>query len=232
MANFNVHFSVAATSSSIVAILGVNLNVMDFSHAPWLIFLGIVGGMLPDIDAVNSKPVRLLFNILALLSSTAVLSTLKNYVVPYQLFALAVVIYWLTRFLVLASIKRFTVHRGIFHSILALIFFTLLMVCISDYSFKQDAKYAWLNGFFLGFGFLVHLLLDEMYSVDLSNRRMKKSFGTALKLFNYKNLPSSALMTLLTIFLYWATPPLSELITVTEQRVGYFIFLISQYSEV
>ncbi|MGB4498382.1 MAG: metal-dependent hydrolase [Methylococcaceae bacterium] len=208
MANFNVHLSVAASSSAIAAVIGVNLNVMDFSHAPWLVFLGIVGGMLPDIDAVNSKPVRLLFNVLALLSATAVLSILKNYVVSYQLFALAFGIYWLTRFLVLASIKRFTVHRGIFHSILALLFFAFLMVCISDLAFKQNPMYAWLNGFFIGFGFLVHLLLDEMYSVDLSNRRMKKSFGTALKLFNYKNLPSSALMTLLTIFLYWATPSL------------------------
>lgn len=214
MANFNVHLSVAASSSSVVAVLGVNLNVMDISHAPWLVFLGIIGGMLPDVDAVNSKPVRLLFNVLALLSATAVLSALKNYVVSYQLFVLAGAIYWLTRYLVLASLARFTVHRGIFHSVLALFFFTLLMVCVSDYAFKQNAAYAWLNGFFLGFGFLVHLLLDEMYSVDLSNRRIKKSFGSALKLFNYKNLPSSALMTLLTIFFYWATPsPLPLLMT-------------------
>ncbi len=210
MANFNVHLSVAASSSAIAAVVGVNFNLIDFSHAPWLVFLGIVGGMLPDIDAVNSKPVRLLFNVLALLSATAVLSMLKNYVTSYQLFALVIAIYWLTRFLVLASIKRFTVHRGIFHSILALLFFSFLMVCISDLAFKQNSTYAWLNGFFIGFGFLVHLLLDEIYSVDLSNRRIKKSFGTALKLFNYKNLPSSALMALLTIFLYWATPPFSQ----------------------
>jgi hypothetical protein len=206
MANFNVHVSVAASASGVIAVLGVNLQLMDFSHAPWLVFLGIVGGMLPDVDAVNSKPVRLLFNVLALLSATAVLSTLKNYAQSYQLFALVAGIYWLTRYLVLASIARFTVHRGIFHSILALLFFSLAMVCLSHYAFEQTLIYAWLNGFFLGFGFLVHLLLDEMYSVDLSNRRIKKSFGTALKLFNYKNLPSSALMTLLTIFLYWASP--------------------------
>lgn len=206
MANFNVHVSIAASASSVVAVLGVNLHLMDFSHVPWLVFVGIIGGMLPDIDAVNSKPVRLLFNVLALLSATAVLSTLKNYAQSYQLFALAAGIYWLTRYLVLASIARFTVHRGIFHSILALAFFSLTMVCLSHYAFKQTLIYAWLNGFFLGFGFLVHLLLDEMYSVDLSNRRIKKSFGTALKFFNYKNLPSSALMMLLTIFLYFASP--------------------------
>lgn len=206
MANFNVHVSVAASASSVIAVLGVNLQLMDFSHIPWLVFLGIVGGMLPDIDAVNSKPVRLLFNILALLSATTVLSVLKTYAQSYQLVALVIVVYWFTRYLVFAFIARFTVHRGIFHSILALVFFSLSMVCLSYYAFKQTLTYAWLNGFFLGFGFFVHLLLDEIYSVDLSNRRIKKSFGTALKLFNYRNLPSSALMTLLTIFLYWASP--------------------------
>jgi hypothetical protein len=166
----------------------------------------------------------LLFNVLALLSVTAVLSALKSYVTSYQLLVLAAGIYWLTRYLVLASLARFTVHRGIFHSVLALLFFSLLIVCISSYAFKQNAAYAWLNGFFLGFGFLVHLLLDEMYSVDLSNRRIKKSFGTALKLFNYKNLPSSALMALLTIFFYWATPSLSSLSTVAQHGFGFLRF--------
>lgn len=224
MANFNVHLSVAATASSVVAVLGVNLNVVDVSHAPWLVFLGIIGGMLPDIDAVNSKPVRLLFNVLALLSATAVLSALKNYVASYQLLLFAAAIYWLTRYFVLASLARFTVHRGIFHSVLALLFFALLMVCISDYAFKQNAIYAWLNGFFLGFGFLVHLLLDEIYSVDLSNRRIKKSFGTALKLINYKNLPSSALMMLLTIFFYWATPSSLPLLTISQHSLALLPF--------
>ncbi len=32
-------------------------------------------------------------------------------------------------------------------------------------------------------GYIVHLVLDEIYSVDLKNRKIKKSFGTALKLF-------------------------------------------------
>ncbi len=124
----------------------------------------------------------------------------------------------------LASLARFTVHRGIFHSVLALVFFSLLMVCVSDYAFRQNPIYAWLNGFFLGFGFLVHLLLDEIYSVDLSNRRIKKSFGTALKLINYKNLPSSALMMLLTIFFYWATPSSLPLLTISQHSLALLPF--------
>jgi hypothetical protein len=30
-------------------------------------------------------------------------------------------------------------------------------------------------------GFMIHLLLDEIYSVDLVRMRLKKSFGTAFK---------------------------------------------------
>ncbi len=225
MANFNVHISVAASSTTLVAALGVSLHFMDMQHTPWLIFLGIVGGMLPDIDAVNSRPVRLLFTVLALLSATAVLSATKKYYgQSYQWFLLAGFAYWFTRYLVLVSIRRFTVHRGIFHSILALCFFSLSITCISYYLLKQNAVYAWLNGAFLGFGFFVHLLLDEMYSVDLSNRRIKKSFGTALKLFHYKNIPSSVLMTILTLLLYWFSPPVLPLITLSDRIFALVVF--------
>ncbi len=32
--------------------------------------------------------------------------------------------------------------------------------------------------------YIIHLLLDELYSVDLENRRVKKSVGTAFKFFS------------------------------------------------
>ena len=70
----------------------------------------------------------------------------------------------------------------------------------------------------------VHLLLDEMYSVDLANRRIKKSFGTALKLFNYKNISSSILMTILTVLLYWFSPPVFPLFTLSERIFASLIF--------
>lgn len=225
MANFNTHLSVAASCSTIVATLGIALRAIDFQHGPWLIFLGIVGGMLPDIDAVNSRPVRLLFSVLALSAMTIALSVCRKYYgLTYPLFFIGAFVYWLTRYLVLASIRRFTVHRGIFHSILALCFFSFSMTCISYYWLKQHAVYAWLNGFFLGLGFFVHLLLDELYSVDVTNRRIKKSFGTALKLFNYKNVVSSAFMALCTFLFYWFSPPILPLFSLGERVFARLIF--------
>ncbi len=61
-------------------------------------------------------------------------------------------------------------------------------------------------GLFIGFGFIVHLILDEVYSVDLMNKRMKKSFGTALKLYSYDDKQSSIFMAICTLVLVWITP--------------------------
>ena len=181
--------------------------------------------MLPDVDAVNSRPVRLLYSILALLSAATVLAIFKKYYVQsYELLLLAVFVYCLTRYLVLASIRKFTVHRGIFHSILALCFFSFAIIGVSYYFLKQDPIYAWLNGFFLGLGFFVHLILDEMYSVDLANRRIKKSFGTALKLVNYKNIPSSLVMAIFTLLLYWFLPPALPLLALSERILVPLVF--------
>ncbi|MBV5300958.1 MAG: metal-dependent hydrolase, partial [Methylococcales bacterium] len=107
MANFKVHIGVATGCSVVVTVIGVGLHFIDIQHTPWLIFLGIVGGMLPDVDAVNSRPVRLLYSILALLAAVTALSIFKKYYVEsYQLLLLAVFVYCLTRYLVLASIRK------------------------------------------------------------------------------------------------------------------------------
>jgi hypothetical protein len=60
---------------------------------------------------------------------------------------------------------------------------------------------------FVGVGYLVHLILDELYSVDLMGRRMKKSFGTALKPFSLKNFKESLLMLILICGLVYISPP-------------------------
>ncbi len=48
-------------------------------------------------------------------------------------------------------------------------------------------------------GYIIHLLLDELYSVDLENRRVKKSVGTAFKFFSV----SSNIDAIKYIFIYF-----------------------------
>jgi membrane-bound metal-dependent hydrolase YbcI (DUF457 family) len=82
---------------------------------------------------------------------------------------------------------EYTSHRGIFHSIpmgfLLGIFTTMLLKTL----FWVDISVAVWGGFFVTLGYLTHLVLDEVYSVDLVNRRMKKSFGTAFTFYKKNN---------------------------------------------
>ena len=206
MANFNTHVSIASAASMGAALVAVNFHLMANADMPWLIFLGTLGGLLPDIDASNSRPVKLLFNVLALMGVAAALHAFKDGYAPYPLLLIVAGTYLFIRYVMFALFNALTVHRGVFHSVLAALFFALLMTCISYHFLHWDVLHAWLNGIFIAVGFIVHLLLDELYSVDLSNSRMKNSFGTALKLFSYDNMTASALLTICTMMLYWMAP--------------------------
>ncbi len=206
MANFNTHLSIAITASIGAALIAVNVHLITIADIPWLIFLGTLGGLLPDIDASNSRPVKLLFTVLALMGVAGALQIFKNTYDPYPLLLIVAGTYLFIRHIVFALFNRLTVHRGVFHSVLAAVFFALLMTCISYHFLHWSVLHAWLNGIFIALGFIVHLLLDELYSVDLSNARMKNSFGTALKLFSYNNMTASVLMTIFTLMLYWMAP--------------------------
>jgi hypothetical protein len=214
MANFNTHLFVASAASIGAAVVAVHVHLITNADIPWLVFLGTLGGLLPDIDANNSRPVKLLFNVLALMGVAAALYAFKNIYQPHQLLAIAASTYLFIRYGIFALFNTLTVHRGVFHSVLAVLFFSLLMTCISYHFLHWNVLHAWLNGIFIALGFIVHLLLDELFSTDLSNLRIKNSFGTALKLFSYNNMTASALMTICTLMLYSIAPSPTPLIKV------------------
>ncbi|POZ53729.1 metal-dependent hydrolase [Methylovulum psychrotolerans] len=210
MANFKTHVAVAAVASAAAASLMAYIRLISMDQTLWLTLLGTVGGMLPDIDASNSRPVRLLFTVLALISVSLTAKTLQYRYDAYIVLALALAAYPLTRYGLFALFNRFTEHRGVFHSLLAAAFFGLMAADISYYLLHWSVLQVWLNGLFVAFGFIVHLLLDELYSVDLSNKRMKKSFGTALKLYHYRNFSVSLLLLAATALLAWVAPPTKQ----------------------
>ncbi|MCK5665174.1 MAG: hypothetical protein KAI17_16905, partial [Thiotrichaceae bacterium] len=107
---------------------------------------------------------------------------------------------------VLALFKHFTVHRGTFHSLLGATSFSLFTVCITHYIFNHSIYFSWISGIFIGLGFITHLLLDEFYSVDLGNVQLKRSFGTALKLFSLLYLRESFAMMIFCALIYFYTP--------------------------
>ena len=95
------------------------------------------------------------------------------------------------------------------HSWIAGLASSLAAVLIFYYVFDRPDGVAWLAGGFLFIGFLTHLILDEMYSVDVLGNHIKKSFGTAFKPFDKRNLVGSGVMAAAAVALLFATPSIA-----------------------
>jgi hypothetical protein len=71
--------------------------------------------------------------------------------------------------------------------------------------FRLSPLVAWMNGLFVSAGYMVHLVLDELYSVDLTGARVKRSFGTALKLIS-ADVAATTCLVLATMVVFYMTP--------------------------
>ncbi|GHB31624.1 metal-dependent hydrolase [Salinicola rhizosphaerae] len=197
MANFRTHLGVAGVGGAAVAQAGWQLSLWSGWQSLIIAGLVAVGGILPDIDADHSHAIRLIFNILAVIAVVLAVLLLQHRLTPAWLFAAGGGVYVGVRYVAGAIFARFTVHRGLWHSLLAALTSALCTSAISYSLLHQPASLAWLHGMAVGFGFLIHLVLDEIYSVDMTGARLKRSFGTALKPYVWDS-PGSALMLLMT----------------------------------
>jgi hypothetical protein len=98
-------------------------------------------------------------------------------------------------------LAKLTVHRGMFHSIPALLIAAELTFLAYH---TDDLRVRVLMAVGVGIGFLSHLVLDEMYSVqwDGAKVRLAKSSGSAMKFFGSEALPNGIAMGLLLCLSY------------------------------
>jgi len=91
--------------------------------------------------------------------------------------------YLFVRFGIAQMIRKYTVHRGMFHSIPACLIFGGIAFLLSGSAPIEIRCYKSVG---VLLGFMSHLLLDEIYAVQWKGGRwrFKKSFGTALKLWS------------------------------------------------
>ena len=101
-----------------------------------------------------------------------------------NLLVVSLIIVLFIKIVMFSLFKKLTVHRGIIHSVQTGIMFSLFTVFVlQQVSFVSDDIP--LNaGIVLFVGFLTHLVLDELYAVNLAGLALKRSFGTALKFIN------------------------------------------------
>jgi hypothetical protein len=207
LANFKTHLTVASTLSGVLAI-GCLEGGMASSKDVWVYFAaGTMGGILPDIDSDHSLPIQIIFSFFAVVLAFMAVFSQEGASSIAELSLVWIGVYVSIRYVACKIFARFTVHRGIFHSLLAAFFFWLLATAVSYHLFALSALSAWLAGCFVGMGYLMHLVLDELYSVDLMGVNLKKSFGTALKIVSLTHIRATILLSIATfLLLYWATP--------------------------
>jgi len=225
MANFNTHFGVAAVGSGMLATLALQVGFVDATDALLLATAGVVGGILPDIDLHYSHPSRILFSLLGVLLAFLWIFSAEDTLTIVELWGAGLGIYLFIRFPTWALFHKFTVHRGVIHSIVAALFFALLTSAVSFHLFHKSPFISWLIAFFIFLGFILHLLLDEIYSVDFMGHRLKRSFGTALKLLDTKMSISGGILFVSALVVWFFTPDSGQFIDTLISKETYQLIM-------
>jgi hypothetical protein len=207
MANFTTHIAVGTVVSGALATLTLAADVVVPENLVAVTMAGVLGSVLPDIDLKDSRPSRAMFSGLAVFFSFVVLFTFAHRFSVAELWILWLGTIIFVRYIVHSIFHRMSYHRGIYHSVLAGLFFAFFAAVIFKHLLGRHEGVAWLAGGFLFIGYMVHLTLDEIYSVDVMDTRVKASFGTALKLYDKKHPGHSIAMALATVAAFMLTPP-------------------------
>ncbi|MEO5379066.1 MAG: metal-dependent hydrolase [Magnetococcus sp. DMHC-6] len=204
MANFRVHLSVATLVSGLAATSLLVAGRIGKEDTLICFVAGLVGGILPDIDADHSEPLQLAFTFSALLVGFMTLFKMVDRLAVLELLLLFLFIFLFIKIIIYELFVRFTVHRGIFHSLPAGAFFAFLMMIWLHKEMGFTPHKAWFVGLFVVLGYLVHLLLDEVYSLNiLGAGGVKHSFGTAFKLFSSNLLVTGLMYGAVVVLFFW-----------------------------
>jgi membrane-bound metal-dependent hydrolase YbcI (DUF457 family) len=188
MADFQTHI----TTSTVIGIGygAAGYYKLDAPLATCALAAGLcsVSGMLPDLDSDSGVPVRETMSLAAAVVPMLMMDRFSHLGWSHETMVLAgMVLYLSIRFGVAAIFKKYTVHRGMWHSIPAAAIAGLLafLVCSCD-----DMTMRWYKAAAVVIGFLSHLLLDELWSINIRRGRLhfKKSFGTAMKFYSDSTL--------------------------------------------
>lgn len=205
MANFREHITVSSMLGLSYGLGGV--MGYGFSPVQGLLAACLTGlsGMLPDLDSDGGRPVREMFGLLGAVAPLLVVNRVIAFLGltgdPETIMLLIVMLYVAIKYGGAEIISRISVHRGMFHSLPALII-AAEGVFLAYPSPRLDVRLFVAGG--VAVGFLSHLMLDELYSVQVKGARLglKKSSGTALKWSGEEMIPNVVAFTLMATLSY------------------------------
>lgn len=207
MAKFKEHISFCAVINASVCTAVYTFGLFTGFELIYLFLIGIIGTMLPDLDSDSSKPLKLSYTFLSFtipivliyyLIHLNLIGDIKNNFKQISLLYLAS---FFTIFILFRIIMKITKHRGLIHSIPMAILVSLILM-FTLYYLNYSKNFILFSGLFLFLGYIAHLILDEIYSVV----KLKKSFGTAFKLYSKDNLYGTSIIYSTIIFLIYLFP--------------------------
>jgi len=186
---------------------------LNLDWGPALLGAGVatLGGLLPDLDSDSGVPVRELFGLAATIIPLLLLPRLRLLGLSVeQTIVLLALIYLFIRYGIANVFKRYTVHRGMFHSIPGMLIAGLGLFLVYN---TGNELVRWFVAGGVMLGFLSHLVLDELCSVDFMGARIRlnKFAGSALKFWSPSALATFIAYLLLfglgaAVWLHYAPP--------------------------
>ncbi len=158
-------------------------------HVDWPIacvggILTALGGLLPDLDSDSGVPVREMSHLAAALAPVLLLRRMASLGLSHeQVFLACAGVYCFIRFILFRMFRRITVHRGMYHSIPAMLIAGLIIFLASEHPDVEVRAFFAVGAMI---GFLSHLVLDELCSVGFNGvaPSLNKYAGTAVKFYS------------------------------------------------
>jgi len=181
LGNYRQHLTTSTLTGVSFAVGAYALAGLHWLYGSVAALLATISGLLPDLDHPIGVELKGVTGTLGVLTAVAVWHHLDHATpnLPFEAHLWAVVAsYLFVKYGLRQVLARIMVHRGISHSLPTCAVWGALTFLYYPSDFT--ALRTWM-AMAVMLGSLSHLVLDEVFSVDLAGERIKRSFGSALK---------------------------------------------------
>lgn len=197
MASFEQHVNTALISTGILVVPLHASALLDIKESLVILLMGVIGGILPDLDSDSSKPIKIVFKMCSIILPLIILLLTPIKIPVVYTLAIWVGSAIFLHYAVFKTFLHFSTHRGVIHTIPMGLLSAQISTLIFLKLLHKELYFSLLAGFFLFFGFMIHLILDEIFSINALGMQIKRSFGSALKFYDRRNIPGSIVIYLL-----------------------------------